>query len=258
MKPTLCIASTRTPDGAQLDLMEHDGDYSFRIHRQDLMTSRQHQSELELADLTCNRLRGLHRIAVLIGGLGMGYTLRRAEDLLTRDSRIVLVELLPDVLEWNRSRIGHLAGHPLRDPRVEVVQGDVARQIREASDTFDAILLDIDNGPDALTHPGNRTLYSSEGLAACRRALREDGALAIWSAASDKRFESRLSRIFENVRRYRVPAYAGSRTQGRFIWVASESRATLPAGGGEPRPGPPSSRRPPQGTGRFRGRPAHS
>lgn len=236
MKPTVCIASAATPHGARLDLVEHDGDFSFRIGVQELMSSRAHQSELDLADLGCSRLRGVAGASVLIGGLGMGFTLSRAETLLAADSRITVAELLPDVVEWNRTRIGHLAGHPLQDPRVDLVVGDVFRVLRASSGKFDAILMDTDNGPEALTHPGNRSLYSPDGLAACRRALRDDGLMAVWSAAADKRFESRLLRAFGNSRRYRAPAYPGSRTQSRFIFVAASHPRLLPAGGGAPRP----------------------
>jgi spermidine synthase len=257
MKPTVYIASAHPPGGAQLDLVEHDRAFSFRIGVQELMSSRMHQSELELAELGCGRLRGLSGASVLIGGLGMGYTLRRAEDLLTATSRITVAELLPDVIEWNRTRIGHLAGHPLRDPRVETVVGDVLRILRASSGKFDAILLDTDNGPDALTHPGNRSLYTADGLSACRRALRDDGLLAVWSAAPDKRFESRLLRAFGHSRRYRAPAYPGSRTQSRFIFVAASRANLLPEGGGEPRPARPRSPTAPGFRGRGK-RPSHS
>lgn len=257
MKPSLCVASARTPGGARLDLVEHDGAFSFRIGVQELMSSRTHQSELDLAELACGRLRGVPGASVLIGGLGMGYTLRRTEDLLAADSRITVAELLPDVVEWNRSRIGHLTGHPLRDPRVEIVVGDVHRLLRASRGKFDAILLDTDNGPEALTHPANRNLYSAEGLEVCRQALRENGVLAVWSAAPDKRFELRLLRALGHARRYRAPAYPGSRTQSRFIFVAAARPDLLPPGGGAPRP---ARSRPPPPRG-FRGmgrRPAHS
>lgn len=200
------------------------------------MTSRQHHSEVELATLGCNRLAGCHQSSVLIGGLGMGYTLRQVVNLLTSDSKILVVELLPDVAEWNQSRIGHLADHPLRDARVTMEIGDVARRITASKDEFDTILLDVDNGPDALAHQGNARLYSRDGIQACSRALHDRGALAVWSAASDKGFERRLQQVFPHVRRYRSAAYPGSRTQNRFIWVASRDRRALPAGGGEPRP----------------------
>jgi spermidine synthase len=122
----------------------------------------------------------------------MGFTLRATLDLLPQDGTVVVAELLPAVVEWNRGPLGPLAGHPLKDRRVRVEQGDVAATLRSSVDAFDAILLDVDNGPAAFATSGNAALYNDAGLAAARKALREGGVLAVWSARDDRKFEQRL------------------------------------------------------------------
>jgi len=236
MKPRLKLATTRTPDGGEMVLYRHDLDFLIEVDGQDLMNSRQHESELELARLGCAHLVDNPSPVVLIGGLGMGYTLRQTLDLLSSRAEVVVGELLETVVEWNREYFGSLNGQPLADPRVKLKTGDIVKLISEAKGRFDAILLDIDNGPDALTYSGNNRLYGYEGMGACRRALRERGCLAIWSAAPSKDFEQLLLSCGFQVRRYRVPAYKGSKAKSRFVWVAAESRSQLPPGGSEPRP----------------------
>jgi len=207
-------------------LYQHDRDFSIRINGQDLMHSRQHESERELARLGCAHLIGRKAPSILIGGLGMGYTLRQALDMLSPHAQVVVGELLGAVVEWNREFLGKLNGQPLADERVDVKTGDVVKLISRSKSRFDAILLDIDNGPDAMTDSGNRRLYGREGIRACRRALREQGCLAVWSAEMSCSF---------HVRRFRVSAYKGSKSQSRFVWVASEDKIILPHGGGESR-----------------------
>jgi len=172
---------------------------------------------------------------VLIGGLGMGYTLRQALDLLNSDAKIIVSELLGSVVDWNRDFLGELNNHPLKDRRVEMRVGDITQLVLRSNNIFDTILLDVDNGPDAMTNSSNSFLYSLEGMDACLRALRKNGCLAIWSVESSKSFEQLLMRCGFHVRRYRVPAYKGSKSRSRFVWVASENETNLPAGGGEPR-----------------------
>ena len=130
--------------------------------------------------------------AVLVGGLGMGFTLRAALDLLPRTATVTVAELVPAIVEWNRGPLGPLAGHPLNDSRVAVEAADVAVALRASTGRFDAVLLDVDNGPDAFTATGNARLYSDEGLAAARNALKPRGVLAVWSAWEDRKFEQRL------------------------------------------------------------------
>jgi len=240
MKPREKLATARTPDGGEMVLCRHDADYSILINGQDLMHSRQHESELELARLGCAHLAGHPAPRVLIGGLGMGYTLRQALDLLSPQAEVVVGELMPAVVEWNRDYLGELNGRPLDDVRVDLRLGDIVELIAGARNHYDAILLDIDNGPSAMTDAGNRRLYSPEGMGACRRALRKKGTLGVWSAESSKLFEQLLVSCHFQVRRYRVPAYKGSKTQSRFVWVAAVDPTILPPGGGEPHLPPPS------------------
>jgi len=235
MKARIKLGTAATPDGGELALYQHDLDFYITINGHDLMHSRQYESELELARLGCRHLAGSAAPSVLIGGLGMGYTLRQALDLLGPDARVVVGELVGAVVEWNREFLGKLNGQPLADPRVDLQLGDVVALIAHSVGRFDAILLDIDNGPDPLTDAGNRRLYGSEGLQACRRALAKKGCLAVWSAEPNRKFEQLLMRCGFQVRRFRVAAGKGSKSQSRFIWVASEDKSVLPPGGGEPR-----------------------
>ena len=237
MKPTVRIATTLTPDGGEMELYQHDRDFSIKINGQDLMHSRQHESELELARLGCAHLAGSKAPSILIGGLGLGYTLRQVLDMLGPHAQVVVYELLSAVVEWNREFLGELNGHPLEDERVDIKTGDIVELISRSKSRFDAILLDIDNGPSAMTNSGNRRLYGYDGIQACRHALREQGCLAVWTAEPNKKFEQLLMRCSFHVRRYRVPAYKGSKgskSQSRFVWVASEDKTILPPGGGEP------------------------
>lgn len=235
MKPIIKLATTRTPDGSEMVLRQHDRDFSIKVNGQELMNSRQHESEMELARLGCAPLVGHTAPCILIGGLGLGYTLRQALDMLSSKAKVVVSELLDEVVEWNREFFGELNGHPLEDERVELETGDVVELISRSESLYDAILLDIDNGPGAFTDSGNQRLYGREGIQACRRALRQQGCLAMWSSEPNKSFEQLLMNCNFHVRRYRAPAYKGSKSQSRFVWVASEDKTVLPPGGGEPR-----------------------
>jgi spermidine synthase len=218
-----------------MELYQHDRDFSIKINGQDLMNSRQHESELELARLGCAHLAGSKAPSILIGGLGLGYTLRQVLDMLSPHAKVVVGELLSAVVEWNREFLWKLNGQSMGDERVELKAGDIVDLISRSKRRFDAILLDIDNGPSAMTNSENRRLYSYEGIMACRHALCEQGCLAVWSAEPSKKFEQLLMSCRFHVRRFRVPAYKGSKSQSRFVWVASEDKSILPPGGGEPR-----------------------
>jgi len=253
MKPRVRIAKTRTPDGGNMVLYQHGRDFSIQIKGQDLMNSRQHESELELARLGCAHLAARKAPCILIGGLGMGYTLRQALDMLSPHAKVVVSELLGAVVDWNREFLGELTDQPLGDERVDLKTGDIVELILRSTSRFDAILLDIDNGPSEMTDSGNRRLYSREGILACRRALRDQGCLALWSAEPSKKFEQLLMSCSFHVRRFRVSAYKGSKSQSRFVWVASEDKVILPRGGGKPRLPLKTSRRkvcPERGAGR--------
>ncbi len=234
MKPRVKIAITKTPDGGEMELYQHDQDFSITVNGYFLMHSRQHESELELARLGLAHLINSTEPSILIGGLGMGYTLRQALDMLPPKALIVVVELLDAIVKWNNEFFINLNGMPLKDERVKLKRGNVIKLISRSKNTFDVILLDIDNGPNAITDSRNRYLYSHEGIKMCREALRKHGCLAVWSAEPSKKFERLLMNCGFNVRRFRVPAYKGSKSQGRFVWVASENVKILPPGGGEP------------------------
>jgi spermidine synthase len=234
MKPRVKIATTRTPDGGEMVLYQHDHDFSIHINGHDLMHSRRHESELELARLGCAHLTTHRDPSILIGGLGMGFTLRQTLDLLNSRASVVVGELLHDVVQWNRKFLGVLTDHPLEDKRVTIETGDIIELISRTKNSFHAILLDIDNGPGAITDSGNNRLYNFQGMTTCRRALRPQGCLAVWSAEPSKKFEQLLVKCSFHVRRFRVPAFKGSISQSHFVYVASENRKTLPPGGGEP------------------------
>lgn len=157
-----------------------------------LMSSRMHTSENELATLACQRARTLEKPSVLVGGLGMGFTLRATLDVLAPEARVIVAELVPAVVEWNRGPLGPLAGHPLKDKRVTVEIGDVAATLSSCPGQFDAVLLDVDNGPIAFTTSKNAGLYNNRGIAAAHAALKMDGVLGVWAAQDDREFEQRL------------------------------------------------------------------
>jgi spermidine synthase len=186
------LGQTRTPDGTEMTLTRRDSEYVILAGGLSLMSSRMHGSEEALAAFTCRRIRNLERPCVLVGGLGMGFTLRATLDLLPPDATVVVAELVPAVVSWNRGPLGPLAGHPLKDRRVVVEEGDVALTLRSSPGRFDAVLLDVDNGPSAFTASHNAGLYDDRGLAHARQALKPGGVLAVWSAREDRRFEQRL------------------------------------------------------------------
>jgi spermidine synthase len=192
VKPWDLLGETTTPDGATLSLMRRDREYVIFASGKILMSSRMHGSEEALASLGCERARTLPRPSVLIGGLGLGFTLRATLDLLPASAAIVVAELLPAVVEWNLGPLGPLAAHPLADRRVRIEPGDVALALRGGRSRFDAILLDVDNGPDAFTSSNNASLYTDAGIASARASLKTDGLLAVWSAWEDRKFEQRL------------------------------------------------------------------
>jgi spermidine synthase len=183
--------------------------------------------------------------------LGMGYTLRQVLDMLSADANVLMCELLGAVVEWNRAFLGELNGHPLEDKRVDLKTGNVLDVISHSKGSVDAILLDIDNGPSAITDSGNRRLYGHHGMQACNQALGGQGCLAVWSAEPSKKFERVLMSCGFHVRRFRVPAHKGGKSPSRFVWVASENKSNLPPGGGVPHPPPRNgstkSRRHPRG-----------
>jgi spermidine synthase len=192
VKPWELLGQASTPDGVDLTLTRRDREYVILAGGRSLMSSRMHGSEEALAMLACQALRGRSEPAVLIGGLGMGFTLRAALDRLPADATVVVCELVPAVVEWNRGPLAPLAGYPLKDRRVSIDVGDVAATLGASRDRFDAVLLDVDNGPAAFTAERNAALYADRGLAAARAALKPGGVLAVWSAWDNRKFEQRL------------------------------------------------------------------
>ncbi len=205
MKPFELLGQTLSPDGTVMKLIRRGDEYIIFADGAILMSSRMHGSEEALAKCACQRVRTLERPCVLIGGLGMGFTLRATLDLLSPDATVVVAELVPAVVEWNRGPLGPLAGHPLKDKRVRVEIGDVAVTLGSRLGQFDAVLLDVDNGPAAFTASNNAGLYDHRGIAAARAALKINGVLAVWAAQDDRKFEQRLrqGRFDVQVRRVR-------------------------------------------------------
>jgi spermidine synthase len=218
------LDSTPVPgNGGELRLYQRGDEFSMKIEgRGELMNSRVHGSERALAEHTCARLVECAQPRLLIGGLGMGFTLAAALRHVGDHAQVVVAELVPAVVEWNRELLGKHAGHPLDDPRVTVHEGDVARILRAEQQAYDAILLDVDNGPEGLTHKNNDWLYSMDGLNEAYTALRPQGVLAVWSAGPDKKFLQRLRKVGFNVDEVRVRA-RGSKGARYIIWFARRS-----------------------------------
>lgn len=192
MRHLKSLGQALTRDGTLLKLAHRDNEYVLLANGKSLMSSGMSGSEEALATLGCRRARTLQRPCVLIGGLGMGFTLRATLDMLPADAIVVVAELLPEVVEWNRGPLGPLAGQPLKDKRVQIETGDVAVTLKSSSGRFDAMLLDVDNGPAAFTASDNSWLYDDQGITAALNALKRDGLLAVWSARQDRKFEKRL------------------------------------------------------------------
>jgi spermidine synthase len=221
MIPRELIDTADVPGGDQLRLFLRGADHMIVLDRNELMNSRMSGSEEALAEMTCARLAGRRSPRLLIGGYGMGFTLRAALAALGRDSTIVVVELVPAILRWARGPMAALTAGCLDDPRVRLIEGDVATEIGAGRAAYDAILLDVDNGPDGLTRPGNDGLYSGAGLAAARAALKPGGILAVWSAAPDKAFGRRLGGSGFAVEEVAVRARANGKGPRHVIWFAT-------------------------------------
>ena len=192
VKPFELLDQTLSPDGTAMKLIRRGDEYIILADGAILMSSRMHGSEEALATLACQRVRTLRQPSVLIGGLGMGFTLRAALDLLPEDATVVVAELVPAVVEWNRGPLGPLAKHPLKDKRVRVATEDVVVTLSSRLGQFDAVLLDVDNSPTAFTASNNAGLYAKFGIAAACAALKTEGVLAVWAAQNDRKFEKRL------------------------------------------------------------------
>lgn len=227
MIPWKLLDRVPVPGGeGELTLHQRGEEFSIRVTGQgELMNSRAHGSEDMLAALACVRLIGRNRPRLLIGGLGMGFTLAAALRDLGPDAEVVVAELVPAVVAWNRGVLAALAGNPLLDSRVTVQETDVARLLRSERNAFDAIVLDVDNGPEGLTRDANDWLYGNGGLAAAFAALRADGILAVWSAGDDRDFTDRLRRTGFETEEVRVRARV-SKGARHTIWLARRPGAS--------------------------------
>src|SRR5688572_22015805 len=200
-----------TVDGDEFVLARHDGDWVVRVNSRMLMSSRMHASEEALAEHALERFQDPR--AVLVGGLGLGFTLRAVLDRVANDTVVTVAELVPELVGWNRSQLAELNDRPLEDPRCEVVVGDVFETIKRSRGAFDVILLDVDNGPIALSNAKNQRLYSEQGIRACHRGLRSAGVLAVWSSGPNARFGRRLSAAGFDVEVMHVPVRPGARAR---------------------------------------------
>ncbi|UZW53997.1 spermidine synthase [Sphingobium sp. JS3065] len=216
------IGSAKVPGGAELTLYRRGGDYMIVLDRNELMSSRMSGSEEALANLTCDRLRGRARPHLLIGGYGMGFTLRAALAALDGGGQVTVAELVPEIIEWARGPMAELAAGCLDDPRVRLMQADVADVIADGRGTYDAILLDVDNGPDGLVRQANDRLYSAQGISAAIAALKPGGIVAIWSAGPDPAFARRLSRAGLSVEEVVVRARSNGKGPRHIIWFATK------------------------------------
>jgi spermidine synthase len=217
------IETAIIPGGGELRLMRRGAEFSIRLGANELMNSRLGGSEQALATLTCEKLRGRQWSRLLIGGLGMGFTLRAALAGLGAEAEIVVAELVPEMVSWARGAMAEIFAGSIRDPRVRVIEADVGELIQSGAAQFDAILLDVDNGPDGLSRTANDRLYDLAGLRATHAALRPQGVLAVWSSGPDQNFTRRLRQSGFAVDE--VPVRANGKRGGsrHLIWIATRA-----------------------------------
>jgi len=225
MLPWIHIDTAKAPGGGDMRLIRRGDEFSIMLGNIALMNSRLSGSEEAMAQLSARRLANVEAPEILIGGLGMGFTLRAALDAFTARAQITVAELVPAVAQWARGPMGELFGDCLDDRRVSIEITDAGAMIRTAQRAYDAILLDTDNGPEGLTRPANDALYSQAGLAAALRALRPGGHLAIWSQGPDEKFTKRLQRAGFETSEERVRAHRGKRGARHVIWFAQKPRS---------------------------------
>ncbi|MEO7934572.1 MAG: spermine synthase [Chthoniobacterales bacterium] len=221
MIPTNQLGETRTPDGSRFSLHEHDGEFFLKLNGRQLMSTTSTVSELLLADLACPLLGAKTNARVLIGGLGLGYSLKRVLELVGPGATVHVAELLPDVVQWNREFLQKINGPLLDDPRVSVIVADVFQVISDAgSERYDAILLDVDNGPTSFVQAQNSRLYDRSGFGLIRRALNADGCVTFWSAAPEPGFVGRLQRARFLVNSVPCKAHERAKRLEHVIYVA--------------------------------------
>jgi spermidine synthase len=219
VKATKVLAEAATPDGEQLMLLTHDGQYYLKVRGLTLMSTTATQSERLMAELACDGL-GQRPARVLIGGLGFGFTLRRTLECLGPDAQVDVAELLQEVVGWNREFLGEVNGALLDEPRVKILVEDVCEVIARGAGRYDALILDIDNGPDAFVQGKNKQLYDGSGFAAIKRALRPGGCAVFWSAYQDKNFMKRLGKAGFAVEEVGAKAYPTAKRMTHTLYVA--------------------------------------
>lgn len=220
MIPWILLDTGQVPGGGELRLMRRGTEFSIKLGQNELMNSRLSGSEQALATLACRRIQTRDRPRMLIGGLGMGFTLRAALAVLGPHAEIVVAELVPSVVTWARGAMAEMFGDSLTDPRVNVREVDVSELIRSERAGFDVILLDVDNGPEGLTRESNDALYDAKGLSAAYAALRPGGVLAVWSSGPNPRFTQRLRRAGFDVKEVPVRANGPRGGARHVIWIA--------------------------------------
>jgi spermidine synthase len=223
MIPWSLLDTAQVPGGGELRLLRRGTEFSIELDKNELMNSRLSATEQALATIGCAKIKTRARPHVLIGGLGMGFTLRAALTVLGKQAHIIVAELVPAVVAWARGPLAALSGDSLNDPRVFIHEGDVGDLIRSGQLAYDAILLDVDNGPQGMTRKANDTLYDLNGLRAAHTALRRGGVLAIWSSRPDAKFTARLRKTGFDVVENPVRAKGPQGGAQHFIWTATRS-----------------------------------
>ena len=221
MIPWSLLDTAPVPGGGELRLMRRGAEFSIKIDQNELMNSRLSATEQALATIGCDAIRTRKRPRVLIGGLGMGFTLRASLVVLGSDAEIIVAELVPAVVAWARGPMAEVFDNSLSDPRVSIRETDVGKLINAGPSAYDAILLDVDNGPDGLTREANDGLYNLEGLRAAHTALRPGGVLAVWSSAPDRNFGQRLRKTGFDVTEFPLRAKGPRGGARHFIWTAT-------------------------------------
>jgi spermidine synthase len=223
MIPWIHIDRAQIPGGGELRLMRRGAEFSIKLGHNELMNSRLSGSEQALATFACDEIKDRAQLQILIGGLGMGFTLRAALTVLGKQARIIVAELVPAVVAWAHGPMADLFGDSLTDPRVDIREVDVGDLIRPHPSAYDAILLDVDNGPEGMTRKANDGLYNQAGLNAAIAALRPGGVLAVWSSSPSPKFTRRLRRTGFDVREIPLRAKGPHGGARHFIWLATRS-----------------------------------
>lgn len=229
MKPFERLGEATTPNGTVITLYRHDGAYLIKADGVELMSTRRHLSEDRLADVACERVKDRTGARVLIGGLGLGFTLRAALRVLPADAEVVVAEILADVIAWNANDAYAISADAMRDPRVRIVHDDVVNVLRDNADGFDAVMLDTDNGPDGMLISENARLYAQRGIALTVAAVRSGGVIVYWSVSDDPKFAGALQQFGLTIETERVRAHATAGPMHTLYIATPRAKAATPA-----------------------------